>query len=299
MMNDSMDETPELRPAETPVLGRRLTEAREAQGLSIEDVSNRLRLSTRQIRALEEDDFTVLPEAMITRGFIRNYARLLELDPEPLLEAYRAQVPSEPPRAISISSANIPISDSDRRPWVLYLLGVVLILVLLGAWLYAENHPESTATPVEDAAPIADDSGSVADAPVTEPMPVPALPLGERMAEGASASGEEPASEPDASQVAVDDGETRVGTGDASVVPVGQGTLEMSFSDTSWISVIDGNNQEIVNKTKSAGSREVVQGKPPFKVVVGNAAASTVAYNGKTVDLEPHTRLNVARITLE
>ena len=133
-MSDSMDNTPEIRTAEMPLLGRRLAEAREAQGLSVEDISNRLRLSPRQIKALEEDDFTLLPDAMITRGFIRNYARLLELDPEPLLEAYRAHVPSEPPRAISIPSANIPISDSNRSPRARFMLGGRFFSRLHGAW---------------------------------------------------------------------------------------------------------------------------------------------------------------------
>ena len=295
-MNDSMDDTPEIRVAEMPMLGRHLAEAREANGLSIEDVSNRLRLSARQIKALEEDDFTVLPEAMITRGFIRNYARLLELDPEPLLEAYRAHVPSEPPRAISIPSANIPISDSNRRPWALYLFGLLLIAVVLGVWLYADERPiisAPTSTPV----PMTETPAPTATPEPVESLPVPALPPGERMDQTSSAATEEVAPEspqPAASEVAPPDSA-------AIAAPSTSGTarLELSFSDTSWVSVIDGNNQEVLNKTKPAGSSEVVEGKPPFKVVVGNAAVSTLTYNGKAVDLAPHTRLNVARITLE
>lgn len=282
-----------------PVLGRRLAETREAQGLSIEDVSNRLRLSTRQVKALEEDDFTVLPEAMITRGFIRNYARLLELDAEPLLEAYRAQVPSEPPRAISISSANIPISDKSQHPWMLYLLGGVLIAVLLGVWLYAGERP-GNATSSTTSAPVAETPGSTGQTPA-ESMPIPALPLAERM-------GEEPRAEEPAATSAT---QVPPAAESAAVLPpaegatspistaTGTGRLELAFSDTSWVSVLDGDNQEILNKTKAAGSREVVEGKPPFKVVIGNAAGSTLTYNGNSVDLGPHTRLNVARITLE
>jgi cytoskeleton protein RodZ len=298
-MSDSMDETQDIRAAEMPVLGRHLAEAREAQGLSIEDVSNRLRLSARQIKALEEDDFTVLPEAMITRGFIRNYARLLELDPEPLLEAYRAQVPSEPPRPISISSANIPISDGSRRPWILYLLGSLLIAVLLGVWLYAQQRP-GISTPNTTSVPIAEAPESTNPATV-ESLPVPALPLAERMGEqlpadestAATATEVSPAAE-NAAVAPPPDG----AAGSAAAIP-GTGRLELAFSDTSWVSVLDGNNQEILNKIKPAGSREVVEGKPPFKLVIGNAAGSTLTYNGKSVDLEPHTRLNVARVTLE
>lgn len=299
-MNDSMDDTPDIRTAAMPVLGRKLAEAREAQGLSVEDVSNRLRLSPRQIKALEEDDFTLLPEPTITRGFIRNYARLLELDPEPLLEAYRAQVPSEPPRAISIPSANIPISDSSRRPRLLYMLGGLLIAVLLGVWLYAENQPATT-TPSSSSVPII---GAPEEAATNAPevsMPVPALPLAERLAEESiENSVEEPVApateQPTESAAAIQPEE---GAASTTTAAESSASIEMRFSDASWVSVIDGNNQEILNKTKPAGSREVVQGKPPFRVVIGNATGSEVTYNGKAVDLGPHTRLNVARITLE
>jgi len=308
-MSDSMDDTPEIRTAEMPVLGRQLREAREAHGLAVEDISNRLRLSTRQVKALEEDDFTVLPEPMITRGFIRNYARLLELDPEPLLEAYRAQVPSEPPRAISIPSAGIPISDNGRRPWMIYIVGGFLIAIVLGVWLYTGGmvtNPDQKA----DTIPITETPESAITNEAAEPMPVPALPLAERMGEEAAlAEGSVTTSGADATSAgnvveSAENGAARTASADnatSQAVAVSGPTakLEFSFTDKSWVSVTDGNNQEILNKTKPAGSQEVVEGKPPLKIVIGNVGGSTLTYNGKAIDLGPHTRLNVARITLE
>ncbi|HYG32940.1 MAG TPA: RodZ domain-containing protein [Methylophilaceae bacterium] len=297
MNDDSIDDIPIARTAETPVLGQRLQEAREAQGLAVEDISNRLRLSARQVKALEEDDFTVLPEPMITRGFIRNYARLLELDPEPLLEAYRAQVPSEPPRAISIPSANIPISDSGRRPWLVFVIGALLIGIMLFVWLYADDLSINT-----EQTPEAVTTTQMPEPESVEPLPVPALPLAERMEEPAAAQEQadtdEAATTPGAEAQTVPAQDAA--TAQPSVaVPAGAAKLEFSFNDTSWVSVVDGNNEEILNETKPAGSREAVEGKPPFKVVIGNAGGSTLTYNGKTLDLAPHTRLNVVRITLE
>ena len=296
MNDDSIDDIPIARTAETPVLGQRLQEAREAQGLAVEDISNRLRLSARQVKALEEDDFTVLPEPMITRGFIRNYARLLELDPEPLLEAYRAQVPSEPPRAISIPSANIPISDSGRRPWLVFVIGALLIGIMLFVWLYADDLSINT-----EQTPEAVTTTQMPEPESVEPLPVPALPLAERMEEPAAAQ-----EQADTDEAATPGAEAQTvpaqdaATAQPSVaVPAGAAKLEFSFNDTSWVSVVDGNNEEILNETKPAGSREAVEGKPPFKVVIGNAGGSTLTYNGKTLDLAPHTRLNVVRITLE
>ena len=80
--------------------GGQLKAAREAAGLSLDQVAQQLKLAPRQVRALEEENFGMLPGRTFTRGFMRNYARLLSLDPD-LLVAHlpdAAHAPSlEPP----------------------------------------------------------------------------------------------------------------------------------------------------------------------------------------------------------
>src|SRR6202049_3895771 len=65
--------------------GARLKATREAAGLSLDQVAQQLKLAPRQVRALEEEDFAQLPGRTFARGFVRNYARLLNLDGEDLL----------------------------------------------------------------------------------------------------------------------------------------------------------------------------------------------------------------------
>lgn len=299
-MSQSIDENPEIiRTAEMPELGKQLQQARESLDLSIEEISNRLRLSSRQIKALESDDFAVLPEPMITRGFIRNYARLLEIDPEPLLEAYRAHVPSEPPRAISIQSENILISGNDGRSWMVYTAGSILVIVLLGLWLYVDELPQGlTQKPSAVTIPVGPESEPAND-PFNEPVPTPALPAAERMSESEAAA-EAVATEDVGAVSEPAPTEQSANTLESKpAITASEPVIRLTFSEKTWVSVIDGNNVEILNKTKPSGSEEVLEGKPPFRVTIGNAAGSKLAYKGEPVDLEPHTRLNVARITLE
>ena len=79
-------ETPQADPAEvtevqeTPSIrrvGQQLRDAREAKGLNVAEIAARLKLTQRQIAALEADEQTTLPSAIV-RGFVRKYARLLE-----------------------------------------------------------------------------------------------------------------------------------------------------------------------------------------------------------------------------
>mgnify|MGYP000379632154 CR=1 FL=1 len=68
--------------------GQRLRAEREAQGISQEDVARRLNLTVTFVQALEADEYERLPEATFVRGYIRNYARELELPADELAEAF-------------------------------------------------------------------------------------------------------------------------------------------------------------------------------------------------------------------
>ena len=297
-MSDQVEEAAAAggEPARMP-LGAILLAARERHQWSIEDVSNHLRLSPRQITALENDDFSALPEPMITRGYIRNYARLLEIDAEPLIEAYRAYAPNTYAHSLAMHSANILISSKQQRSWFVYIAGVLVVAVLVGLWLFYTKYVPHQVAKREDAAQqqaaqstfAVPTPGNVAP---TEAQPLPQsqdfIPPAETdapsMAEVPPSAGEAPVTDNQAQQEASTTGAAK---------------LRFSVSEDSWISVRDASGKEIFNKIKRAGSDDEVQGQPPFNVVIGNAGASQLYYNGQPVDLAPHTELNVARITLE
>lgn len=288
-MSDPVKSTEQLNPdgASQSSLGRSLAEAREEKGLNIEDVTKQLRMSVHQIKALENDNFTALPNPIYTRGFIRNYARLLQLDPEPLLHMYRNHVPTQTLHSISLPSENIPIFNQSKKPWLSYVIASAVVAIALGAWLiymgYAETHPDKTVTAQLPTASSKDKPKE--EAATVESLPMPALPAAEReTVESTVTEGTLPAA---------------VASNVQQPAPSGIATLKLTFSDHTWVSVTDRNNKEIFNKTKPAGSEDVVQGRPPFKVIIGNVSGSKLVFNGKPVDLVPYTKLNVAHLTLE
>ena len=60
----------------------------------------------------------------------------------------------------------------------------------------------------------------------------------------------------------------------------------------------DARGRVLVSRNQPGGSETEVAGKPPFSVVIGNAPEVRLVYNDRDVDLEPHTRVAVARLTL-
>ena len=79
-------------------LGHILREARETKGLTLREVQDKTRISSRFLEALEVGDFDRLPTQTHVRGFLRNYARFLGLDPDPLLERYELGLSERPKR---------------------------------------------------------------------------------------------------------------------------------------------------------------------------------------------------------
>lgn len=91
-------------------LGNILREAREMKGLTLSDVQDEIRINSRYLHALEVGDYTLLPTAVHARGFLRNYARFLELDPRPLLERFEASLAQQP----AVSAPTSPTTITTR-----------------------------------------------------------------------------------------------------------------------------------------------------------------------------------------
>jgi cytoskeleton protein RodZ len=111
-------------------LGERLRRAREAKGLSLKEAAERLALKASVLEALEACRFEALPEPPLARGYLRRYALLLGLDPEPLLALYPRQAPPPPPR-----------KGPGRRPFPLGLFLFLLLLLGLGYGAYLLLRP--------------------------------------------------------------------------------------------------------------------------------------------------------------
>lgn len=160
-------------------LGERLLAAREAKKLSLQDVSDSLRYSVKQISALECGDYDALPDAMITRGFIRNYARFVEIDAEPLLASYRVYVPDQLPATLRMESLMHEVMPGkDSQPWLQYILGSIVVLLFLLAWFfYMDYVPKPVAVEAEKA-PLLVAADNV---PVEINIPEIALPAEERL----------------------------------------------------------------------------------------------------------------------
>ena len=77
-------------------VGQHLQAARIKKGLSIAEVASVTRIMTQQIQGLENDNFSSIPAPMYGKGFIKLYAQLLDLEPQPLIDLYLQQIGQNP-----------------------------------------------------------------------------------------------------------------------------------------------------------------------------------------------------------
>lgn len=319
MMAELDSETTEQAPMLSQnLMGQLLKSVRESKSLTVDDVANKLKLSPRQIIALENDEFSALPDAMITRGFIRNYAKFLEMDAEPLLEAFRIKVPTITPHSISLHSANVKIPNHAKRGWLKYIIVSVVFLIATAVWFVFHDFIKQQADHIEkqDAVSQSAQPSDPSSVLPSEPMPEPALPVAER--DVGLVTGQEPAetdtagntqtatsgtndsqSSDSATSVKLTETAALVPKPSAETKPNGPVLrFEVAFTGDSWVNVVDGNGKEIFSKLEHEGAKEQIEGQPPLKVTLGNAMASQVLYKNKAIDLAPYTKLNVAKLTL-
>jgi cytoskeleton protein RodZ len=276
-------------------LGELLAAERERQGLSRAEVAQRLHMSAWQVEALEGGEYDRLPKGTFLRGFVRNYTKLLGLNAQAALDALASAAPSGPAPGIVVPSQNIrfdPLGERFGNPYVRAWLVVGVAFALACAamywWIFVRPAPPATHQVIrrETSAPAPQ---NIAAAPVPPPEPVAAPREAPKLEEPAGA---EPPIEAKGAP--------------ADVVPVtatarvpGMRTLTLRFRGASWVEIKDRNGKVLLSKLNEAGTQAEVSGRPPFQVVVGNAPDVTMLYDDLEFPLEPHTKVAVARFTLE
>lgn len=145
MTEDAPEEATQRPPG--PGLGAALHAARVDKGMSPRDAAEALHLSESTITAMEAEDWDALPPAPFTTGYVRTYARLVEVDPAIIdqhLGALQSTREKDPPLRVSG-----PVQTAPQMPRFLARAGIAVVVVALvagaGWWLADRALPSSLA----------------------------------------------------------------------------------------------------------------------------------------------------------
>lgn len=316
-------------------LGDILRTARESQKLSLQEVSSSLRLSIKQIEALENNRFSELPGLTTTRGFIRNYARFLKLAAEPLLEHYRVAVPTQVAPSIVVATSLDARSVHPRKFSLgLILLSSLFLIALVFAFTTIKSlQPIASVSSVTNIDAILKKTETQA-----ESLPEIALPAAERMTSTQLPSQDQPLENSLSNTVTEGSADTQIQstsqTLDASSSPQTQNaeknisnnlnfqntqpsvsqvnidsqplstsmnaypTMSFAANQDTWLQVVDADGKQVLSEIIAGGSEKKLEAKLPLQVVVGNKNGGILKFNGVVVDMAPYGGKDVAKLTL-
>lgn len=307
------DVSPEIKTGAGP--GQRLKQARERAGLSISEIAGQLHLGEDLVVAMENNDHSKLPGPVFTKGYMRNYARLVNEPVDEVLQALPdSGVANEERPALRQFSYTIKAQQVNSSNGVVktvsWLIVLGLIVLLIVWWrgylpisipvpmLGTEPTPpavlpvggsssdaivlEKPASAKEATEPAVDGSGSL---PVFPEVAPPAKPA----AEGDTTV---PPARPDAGvsestpaqQRSIADGADTVEL--ASTTKPTQGVV-FDFTSACWVDIRDSNGRKVLYGGIGSGERHLVEGPPPYKVVLGDSGCVDITVNGQAVEPQP------------
>ncbi|MCY7338925.1 MAG: DUF4115 domain-containing protein, partial [Sphingomonas bacterium] len=161
----------EDEPMNTESVGQRLRAAREAKGMSIEDVAASTRIPTRHLLSLEESEWDKLPAPTYSVGFAKNNAAAVGLDKAEISDQLRGEMGSVLPAHYTTAPENFEPLDSDRsmpKGIVFGAIAAVIAIVLLLSWLSNRELKSDDATSIAA-------TDNVAAASATNPVGAPAV----------------------------------------------------------------------------------------------------------------------------
>lgn len=308
--------------------GARLRQAREHMGLTQQTVAERLCLKVTTVREIEEGSTSPDLAPTFLRGYIRSYAKLVQLPESELLPALDKHVVPRIANVASMQGFALGKSRKKRDGWLMTFtwLVVLIVLGLPGAWWWqnyqmqqqeissmvdhaAANTPEATES--QTAVPLATSGSQTIDltqiapaapegansaansASVNTPAANAATNLG---APAQASNGHQPVAPVTTPPATATE---PVASSNATPVSDNGNAIAMTFSGDCWLEVIDAAGKKLYSGVQRSGSVLNLSGQAPYRLKIGAPAAVQIQYQGKPVDLTRFVRSNqIARLTL-
>jgi cytoskeleton protein RodZ len=300
-------------------IGDTLRHERQRRNLELSKIANELKISTRFLDAMEQDEFGKLPGGVFTKSFVRQYATLLGLDAEELVAAVRQvieptpEVPEAPtPPKPDVKGVEVEMLEEnwqsvrDRRnplpSWVRAgVLLVALMIVCSGVYYWSEQRahrsvvahqvatpPSIPVTPSAAPAPVENPPApSIAPAPVPTAAPA-AVPAQGSATRSAGELVDQPAPIPSAA------GATPPAT---PPNPNAKVRVSITADEEVWISATVNGKVEFSGTLQPHESRNI-DADGEVDVRLGNAGGVTLTLNGKPVGaVGPKGQVRIVQFT--
>lgn len=284
----------------SPKLGELLTSARKKLEFSQKEIASKLNLKEEIVAALDANAFDKLPAPTYVMGYIRSYARAVNLDPDILISIYEG-VDEAPPEILPDVKPPVQASSKDRPVQAMtYLITFTLVILIIAWWqsqyivstdIFSNNDKTSQGGEYPGGFTYTYDiviHPEIIETEVSENEELTTIPN-----TGATSK---------VSNISLESEKMLSTEGPSNLINTQvatDNTLSMEISAESWIEVYDALGEKLYLDLAKPGRKISLTGAAPFSVKLGNAKAVSVNFNGKTFDTSKYTKAGVARFLLE
>ncbi|WP_448566965.1 RodZ domain-containing protein [Thalassotalea ganghwensis] len=307
--------------------GQMLAQAREKAGLTQKDVAERLNFRTTLVKELEQDIFDKSLPATFNRGYLKNYAKLVDLPVDDVLASYEMICVAEMQGAEmqSFSKQTEKQAENNRLMWVTYLIVALLIGSTLMWWLQEnakeQDNASTNASQVEslptktndDSQTSVEGNAELSENPAAEQKAEQAIEptvsdVNENLGEESSTQSLSIDANQDTTQPtsvgrqALDQSNQQANpdanVSDTEISAADSVDVSFTFSGDCWVNIYDATGERIAWGIKKSGYEMNIQGIPPFNITLGKPELVTIVYNGEAVDTSSFAKGNIAKFNL-
>jgi cytoskeleton protein RodZ len=258
--------------------GESLKREREMRGVTLEEIASATRIAERFLRAIENDQWELLPGGVFNRGFVRAMARYLGLDEENIVAEYTLAVGDRP--SVPVWTGSPPVVTPDQ-PWLAWgITAVIIIALLAGTWTgvrhfrawRAAKHVTPVSAVAAASSPVASHDPQQAPAPPAAPgAPAHSPTYGNDAAA-------DPAATPGAPSTAAD------AAAGAAPVTATADRFELKVEAAKKTRITVTADKDVVYKgTIKAGENQMFSAADHFQVSAKDAGALRLELNGKSI----------------
>lgn len=254
------------------------------RGVSLDEIAAATKIGTRSLKALEDENFAILPGGIFNKGFVRAYARFLGMNEDEAVADYNAAVQEQPVSVKTIAAQNAVAKanrlaaeqarESSNVRGIVRAVGLLVVVsaIAFGAYkafrlgyFHALRHPSLHRQLKEQAAAP----------PQTQPTPAPVTAP---PSQAATPSPAPPAPQSSASQQPLPPGSTPSAGAD-------EFTVSVKTSAPSWLSVV-ADGHRATQRLFEANEQQAFTAKSKVRILIGNPAGTELSLNGRPLQME-------------
>lgn len=303
--------------------GSMLAEARKNMGLTQKQVAEKLNFRETLVKDIDADNFDkTLPETF-NRGYLRNYAKLVDIDVSEVLASYEMLYVAEEQEAemLSFSKSTEKHAENKRIMWITYLMLAALISSTVVWWMQDTsgnnvsinsvkpkvviNQPSKSDVAKNDAVTIEPLALETNASPSFSSQKTQKMTVTEQaMSDSASpdlaieddflSDKENLAAEEETNLALQEENETET-TPKVTTPPV---DVTFTFVGDCWVDIYDANGEHIAWGIKKADYVMNISAVPPISITLGKPELVNITFAGKDVDMNQYSKGNIAKFTL-